>query len=538
MEDLPCDCCGKLCKGEKGLHVHRKKCKGQAEPQCTYCDTKFSRFANLAFHLTICSKHLLFKQNEEHEKKLSYLYKEQSIKETEYQTQLEHIKHQCVKKIEDTERKADKAIDDIKYQCIKNVEDTERKADKAIDDINTRTKKVINDLEDKINKERSSTSYYLDLVNQRDNEKHELKKQFKEQIDKKEEEIKELKARIATMESQLINTNNDISLLIRRSTSGGNTTLTTNHTGDSMYNNNNITVHANILNFDPVKLHDKVGIECIISDHNKFAEFINKAVGEHFRVTDASRANLIWKDESGKEIKDTGGKQLIHRVIDEISDDFVVQKDKADKRRVDQNLDIYQRDSAAKTSEFSSLVLERNDPNIHNIGKKLGKLGTSIKNKNPVKSSTSNENNFYITISALQKQFADHFFDWIDSDLNQFIDIFHSYLKPYIKGLSDRQQKPCFIYLKNDNHRQSYVFAKDCHKILIESLSPLLLSDDNTKVVNMLIDRYIKLSSSTADVSDQRRHHVKALFKLLDANNDGLNQFEPLFAKLIEKQRE
>jgi hypothetical protein len=64
MKDIPCSQCGKVFKGEKGITLHLKKCRGQAEPECMYCDSKFTRFSNLDLHLTTCLKYQLFKQKE------------------------------------------------------------------------------------------------------------------------------------------------------------------------------------------------------------------------------------------------------------------------------------------------------------------------------------------------------------------------------------------------------------------------------------------------------------------------------------------
>lgn len=509
MNTLECNECGKVCKNEKGLHVHRTKCKKQLEPICIYCQTTFTRFSTLEHHLSTCLEYKVYKIKEKCNEELSKAKEEISKEKEALDKQLTLVREAYAKEINLLKELHEKDLQ------LKNKDIEKHKHDAASlrEFIQTSTKD---------NKE-----YREDTA-----------RKHKEEQDKLKKQIEDLSLQLAEAKQLATSERNEVKYLTHKQPSGGGSN-SGNHSHNSNHSNNNYTTNNyNILTFDPTKLQNQLSDQRVLADDQQFAEFIQRCLGDYFRVTDSSRANLVWKPENGKEIKDNGGKQLVNRVIDEIKPEMIQQQERAIATSGNASLSHTVRDAANSVNAFTTNVIERENTTINKIGKKLGKIGKHIKDVQPTPS-TSGQHTFNNLVSQLRQEMRTKVFGWISAAPIDFSKrLLEEWSDDMIIRGSDRDQQPRYLYVKNDNNRHAKITEEEFYGVMVEAVQPILFSPDNQDVVRHLLDSIGFLTKTEANYK-LWTDGVNRSYKLFQSPSDKETFhiiFENIVLSLLDKQ--
>jgi hypothetical protein len=537
MDSFECDKCGKVCKDKKGLSRHFSKCRGLAEPVCIYCDIKFTRFSTLDDHLQICSKYQLTKQADEYNHQLTKQADEYKYQLTK---QADEYNHQLTKQADEYNHQLTKQADEYKYQILllnqqheKEINDLKQQYEKEVfTNLKDYTMKAFK-LEESLGQEKKMTEHYRNYALERECKVKQLEEEKRTTADTHKEEILELKKNLKEAVHLREEERQDVRYMIRKNPSLGGGQLSAKHsnntnTNTTNSNNTNVTNNYHILNFDPSKLHNKMTDNSFIGNDQQFADLIVKHISDHFRVTDSSRSNLVWRDETGKEIKDSGGKQLVNRVIDEIKPDFVKQMERVVHRLQTPNQMFEETEYYNNVSKFTADVIEKKASRVTGIGKKIGKIGKHI-NDSSLSTNMYGDNTYFLIISAIEKLFQLNIFEWFDKDIVTLVRCFGMYLKEHIKGRSDPKQSPSYVYLNNDNCRKMRLHSRDCYILLQLSLSSLLCSNDNKAFVKDLLYKPISLTSSSEEDKIARISRLDSIYEYISHEETSPDNFETLF---------
>jgi hypothetical protein len=186
MDESTCIECGRVFKDKKGLNIHKKRCSGQADPICIYCNTTFSKSSRVESHYINCIQYHLFKQKEQHDKKIESI-------------QGEH----------------DKKIESIKTEHNKEVESIKREHNKELESIEGDYTIKVYKLESAVSLIKNSLEYSKKDVLLYENSLNELKEEKRHLVDSHKKEILELKKSLEQVNELLEEERQHIRYMIR-----------------------------------------------------------------------------------------------------------------------------------------------------------------------------------------------------------------------------------------------------------------------------------------------------------------------------------
>jgi len=483
-EEYKCTTCEKICKDKRGLTIHLKRCSSKDEPVCEFCEERFYSQRNLHRHQLICKDYKLHTQVIEHQAQTTRLKEEHAA--------------YIFKLKEEHKLSITRMNEKFEYERQTN----ELRLNGYHDQCHTYESRI-KDLEHQLHE----GSQHLDNT------------------------IRDYTSRIAKLEKQLENERKDSKYYISKAIDGQAVarSATTNSHNNS---HNNTTNNINIFKFDPSKIQGKLNHR--IKSDDQFASFITKMLGDdYFRVTDRSRGNILWNDESGTQIKDSGGMALVTKICDVMKPDFIMQKENASKDLDKQNMSIDDINAAGEAIVYSNMVITKNKKCISKVGKKLGKYGKNSKDKLGVRTITSSTNLSEVQ-RAIERSLHDDFLTWIFKDKQSFGSFLYKIVSPFKTGQSDKIQTPWYIYVKGDNSLNVKVGPEEMAKLVSSSLYSLLYSD-MSDVIQMLLGRYIDLAYTDFDENETVQTNVDAFFTL--ASVETITEFEPIFSSFVNEMR-
>lgn len=197
MDENTCIECGRVFKDKKGLNIHKKRCSGQADPICIYCNTTFSKSSRVESHYINCIQYHLFKQKEQHDK------------------ELESIQGKHNKELESIKREHDKKIESIKREHNKEVESIKREHEKELESIEGDYTIKVYKLESAVSLIKNSLEYSKKDVLLYENRLNELKEEKRHLVDSHKKEILELKKSLEQVNDLLEEERQHIRYMIR-----------------------------------------------------------------------------------------------------------------------------------------------------------------------------------------------------------------------------------------------------------------------------------------------------------------------------------
>ena len=436
MSSLVCNTCNKQYKTELTLQTHIKKCiKIQLQLKCDYCILNFNSIGNYNKHIKICKDFI-------------------------YNNQIKEITEKHTKELEEINSKYITELEKLKLINITNKIEYDKKLLESkldYDNLFKRSQIDYSEYEKCIQKYKKD---YKEL----DNNSSKMIKDLTYKIKSNERESKLDKIKIITYADEIIK--------LKKSP----TTMT-----------NNININ-NTIKFESVLISGKLDEDSFIKNEDQMVNHIVKhGITNCFRVTDKKRNTITWIDENGKEIKDSNAIAFAQTLSDAMTPDMIIQKDIAEKRMADmqinkrvQDINYIKLNEYQEVKLFSDNIISKQKDTMLNLGKKIAKVGTGV-NEHPIKYITMNiYSNF---TDELDKILIDKYEKWI---VMNFYD-FGVFLKREMKltVIKEANNYPLYIIIKNNNGIESNIFGKEVEIILKQIM--------NNKIINPYIEITLKL---------------------------------------------
>jgi hypothetical protein len=367
MSVQECSYCHRICKDNRGLAIHQKKCSGNPNRQdetntefiCCFCNTHLYSAHNLRRHQESCKLYLEHIKEEQHK-----------IQVREYEGKIKEKEDQVKQSKEEQILIMNQEIQRL-HQLYK-IEAKEREQ-----------------LIDTLNKERGNL-------------------EFKIRIDTEKfiKEKRELELELKKCQNQAMLLASD-ALRVKQIQ------------GTMVFNTNNGIIQTNVLSpLNPLKFQNKMIPNQLFVSPKQIAEHVCKnGLTDSFFVTDSSRHNIIWKDESGNEIKDPKAKGLATRVNQILQPELKqlsIQVQHTIKEILNNDNPDYEK--VEQLQQANGLVIKSNSQEPSYI-LELGKYISNMGHKQGTQLSHSSSSTFSQFVGVLREELSKKFYSWINMSI-------------------------------------------------------------------------------------------------------------------------
>jgi hypothetical protein len=459
IETTTCVNCGKVCKDKRGLSIHAAKCLSDKPPPdtvCSYCNMTLKSIYNLERHLLTCTELKVYRQKEEYERIIAELnvQKEEEINRIRRETNEKIDKLQ--KEVQYAETLKQEQINKLEKE-VQNVENLRQGQLRTYHEESHRQIQENQLLTKKLEEEIKRTER---LVQQFEKEKKELTRDNKE---------------LRLNNSALVNNHLTLAKL-QQAHHSNNTTINNFHTNTFQ-----------VYNFDPSKFRGKIPPNLLITSEDQLVNhLIENGIKNYYRVTDRSRGTIIWVDQKGQEIRDSGGTALTSQLYDTLHEDFLAQKEYSSQQLDKDNLTDDQYSKYRKSVNVSNKILQKNPDSIKEVGKKLGKQGI---NKSDTVSPTSNPSSitlqhFYTVVGS---RLCENVLEWLWLEFDDFAIFLYNLIKDQIITRTHTHLHRPYFSVHSDFREEIQLYWNDIPVILQRSLNDYFYSGSSQTVINQLI---------------------------------------------------
>jgi len=271
--------------------------------------------------------------------------------------------------------------------------------------------------------------------------------------------------------------------------------------GTMVFNTNNGIIQNNVLApLNPLKIQNKMRPNQLFISPKQIAEHVCKnGLTDSFIVTDSSRHNIIWKDESGNEIKDPKAKGLATRVNQILQPELrqlsVQVQNTIEEILNNENPDY---DRVEKLQQTNGLVNKSNlqEPSyilelgkyISNMGHKQGSLLVS-----------STPTTFSQFVGVLREELSKHFYAWINMSITDF----GLFLFPILNNLMwnmSYDTSPTKQFSIKDDFQVLHAITPQLFGTLFYSSIEFLTKIEDIEFIPQLIPHLVNYNKEHADV--------------------------------------
>lgn len=369
MSTQECSYCHRICKDNRGLAIHRKKCSenpnrlgdANADFTCRFCNTLLYSDHNLRRHQETCKLYLDHLKEEQHKTQLR-----------EYEERLREKEDQVTQSKQEQIRIMNQEIERL-HQTYK-AEAKEREQ----------------------------------LIETLSKEKGKLETKIRIETETFTKEKREIELELKKCQNQAMLLASD-ALRVKQTQ------------GTMVFNTNNGIIQNNVLSpLNPLKIQNKMRPNQLFISPKQIAEHVCKnGLTDSFVVTDSSRHNIIWKDESGNEIKDPKAKGLATRVNQilqpELKQLSIHVQHTIEELLNNENPD-YER--VEKLQQANGLVIKSNsqEPSyIQELGKYISNMGHKQGNP-PITTTVTTFSQF---VGVLREELSKNFYSWINMTIKE-----------------------------------------------------------------------------------------------------------------------
>ena len=333
-ESLVCSKCSKQCKDKKGLSLHTKRCEYTSNTTCEYCNDTYKSVYILERHLLTCVEFRLHKQREAFNKEIEAFNKE-----------IEAFN----KKIEDLTITYETKISTLKEDLTITYETKISTLKEEINKIEGFHKGQIKTYHD----ESYSLNREIQLLNKELKQKTDIHEQATQEYKKKESIYnRKIDEFVSTISSLVTDHTSLYKMSLQQAYSNNNNNMTINN-----FHNNTVQLY----NFDPSKFRGKIPSNRLITSEDQLVHhLIENGIKNYYRVTDRSRGTIVWINQKGQEIRDSGGTALTSQLYDTLHEDFLAQKEYSSQQLKKEGLSEDQENKFRRSVNVSDKILQKN----------------------------------------------------------------------------------------------------------------------------------------------------------------------------------